>query len=81
MKGAGRRPLQGKRQALKGLGAAMRFNRDTHGEVRPVNGRPGIVAYRGDEPVAVIAITVVDGLITAIDTVVNPEKLTRVPRP
>ena len=40
-----------------------------------VNGQQGAVALAGDVPVFVTALTVVDGLVTEIDTVVSPTKL------
>jgi len=48
---------------------------------RRVNGAPGLV-FEGEDGVAgVMAFTVDEGRITEIDFVVNPEKLSRVPRP
>ncbi|MFB4315234.1 RNA polymerase sigma factor SigJ [Actinomadura sp. 21ATH] len=44
-----------------------------------VNGAPGLVIVDGGGGVSVMAFTVDDGLITAIDLVRNPDKLVRVP--
>lgn len=77
---AGRRPLHGKRQVLKGMKAALRAVPGAVGEVRPVNGRPGVVAYLGGEVIGVMDLTVTGGKVTRIDLVVNPDKLRRVGR-
>ena len=44
-------------------------------ERRTVNGQEAAVSLWGDVPVFVMAFTVVDGLVTEIDTVVSPAKL------
>lgn len=78
---AGLRPLQGRSKVTKGIKASMRHLPGARGEVRLVNGKPGLVAYLGDHVVAVLDITVSSGLITSIDLNVNPDKLRRVPGP
>jgi len=80
VKGASLRPLHGPGPVLKGLRAGLRDREDVHGELRPVNGRPGIVAYAGDEVIGVISMVVSGGRITHIDAVLNPDKLHRVNR-
>jgi len=80
VKGASLRPLRGPGPVVKGLRAGLRDRHDVHGEVRPVNGRPGIVAYDGDEVIGVISMVVEGGRITHIDAVLNPDKLRRVDR-
>jgi len=47
----------------------VRYERGTY------NGQPGVVALWGDLPVFVTAVTVGDGLVTAVHTVVSPAKL------
>jgi RNA polymerase sigma-70 factor (ECF subfamily) len=78
---AGRKPLHGRNKVLKGIKAGARGFDGFTTEVRPVNGRPGIVGYVGDTVIAVVDLTVESGLITHIDIVVNPDKLRRVGRP
>ena len=51
---------------------------DTFGvtlEAMPVNAGPGAIALQNDEIIAVLTFVVSDGLITAIHSVANPEKL------
>jgi RNA polymerase sigma-70 factor (ECF subfamily) len=79
--GAGRKPLQGRSKVLKGIKAGMRAFEDFHTEVRPVNGKPGIVGYVGNTVIAVVDLTVETGVITHIDIVVNPDKLRHVSGP
>jgi RNA polymerase sigma-70 factor (ECF subfamily) len=43
-----------------------------------VNGRPGVVNAVGDRVLAVMACTIVDGRMTEMDLVLDPEKLARV---
>jgi RNA polymerase sigma-70 factor (ECF subfamily) len=79
--GAGRKPLQGRTKVLKGIKAGARGFAGFTTEVRPVNGKPGIVGYLGEVVIAVLDLTVESGLITHIDIVVNPDKLRRVTGP
>lgn len=44
-----------------------------------MNGTPGLVAYRGGRPYAVVAFDVAGGRIAGVRTVVNPEKLRHLP--
>jgi RNA polymerase sigma-70 factor (ECF subfamily) len=43
-----------------------------------VNGRPRLIRYREGRLTAVVGLTVADGRVTAIDMVMNPDKLARV---
>jgi RNA polymerase sigma-70 factor (ECF subfamily) len=79
--GAGRKPLQGRTKVLKGLRAGIRVFEEFRTEVRPVNGRPGIVGYVGDTVIAVVDLTIETGLVTHIDVLVNPDKLRHVTGP
>jgi RNA polymerase sigma-70 factor (ECF subfamily) len=81
VKGFGRRPLQGRSKVVKGLRAGLRNLDGIWSEVRPVNGRPGLVGYVGETVVAVVDVTVESGRITHIDITVNPDKLRRVTGP
>jgi RNA polymerase sigma-70 factor, ECF subfamily len=45
-----------------------------------INGHPGIISFLGAQPFSVFTLDVVDGLISRIYVVTNPEKLTRLPR-
>jgi RNA polymerase sigma-70 factor (ECF subfamily) len=81
VKGAQRAPLHGRSKVLKGIRAGIRTFEDFHSEVRPVNGRPGLVGYVGDAVVAVVDVTVETGRITHIDITLNPDKLRRVTGP
>ncbi|MEU8176019.1 RNA polymerase sigma factor SigJ [Microbispora hainanensis] len=76
---AGRRPVSGSAKVARLLSGLRRFGRY---ELVPavVNGWPGLLRYRDGRLVAVIGLTVADGRITAVDMVLNPEKLARVTR-
>ena len=79
--GAARKPMRGRQQVLKGLTVGLRRAGDVHGEVRPVNGKPGLVFYRDDEVTGVLDVTVAGGQITDMSIILNPDKLRRVARP
>ena len=79
--GAARRPVHGRNRVLKSLKAGMRRTPGSHGEVRLVNGKPGVVMYLDGAVLGVVDLTVSDGLITAIDLTLNPDKLRRVTGP
>ncbi|MEA2683653.1 MAG: polymerase sigma-70 factor, subfamily [Chloroflexota bacterium] len=71
-------PTEGRDQVAN---QAIRFFRPARGislSVAEVNGEPGIIATRDGEPVAVIVLATRDGLITAIYSIADPAKLTRV---
>jgi len=51
---------------------------NTHLTLAVVNGEPGIIARRGGKPFAVIVLSVRDGLVNAIYSIVDPQKLTRI---
>ncbi|MFI7036083.1 RNA polymerase sigma factor SigJ [Microbispora rosea] len=76
---AGRRPVSGAAKVARLLSGIQRFGRY---ELVPavVNGWPGLLRYRDGRLVAVIGLTVADGRVTAVDMVLNPEKLARVTR-
>ncbi|MEU7911999.1 RNA polymerase sigma factor SigJ [Microbispora bryophytorum] len=76
---AGRRPVVGAARVSRLLFGVRRFGRF---ELVPavVNGRPGLLRYRGDRLVAVLGLTVAVGRVTAVDMVLNPDKLARVTR-
>jgi RNA polymerase sigma-70 factor (ECF subfamily) len=44
-----------------------------------VNGTPGLVVYLGSRPYTVVAFDIAADRITAVRTVVNPEKLRHLP--
>lgn len=63
--------------------AVMRFFGAASGttlEAREINGEPGVVAYRGGEVAAVIALSVKAGRITRVYAVADPRKLEHVRR-
>ncbi|KAB8183132.1 sigma-70 family RNA polymerase sigma factor [Microbispora catharanthi] len=76
---AGRRPVFGAAKVARLLFGIQRFGPF---ELVPavVNGWPGLLRYRGDRLVAVLGLTVAEGRVTAVDMVLNPEKLARVTR-
>ncbi|MGI5155657.1 RNA polymerase sigma factor SigJ [Microbispora sp. CA-102843] len=76
---AGRRPILGVAKVARLLFGIRRFGPY---EMVPavVNGWPGLLRYRDGRLVAVIGLTIADGRITAVDMVMNPEKLARVTR-
>ncbi len=76
---AGRRPVLGAAKVARLLFGVRRFGPY---EMVPavVNGWPGLLRYRGDRLVSVIGLTVAGGRVTAVDMVLNPDKLARVTR-
>jgi RNA polymerase sigma-70 factor (ECF subfamily) len=72
--GAARRPVVGRDRVVRTMAAALRTAPDL--VLRPVwvNGQAGLLARYGSAA-AVLAFGVVDGRITEIDLVANPEKL------
>ncbi|MEU6427741.1 RNA polymerase sigma factor SigJ [Microbispora sp. NPDC046973] len=76
---AGRRPVFGAAKVARLLFGIQRFGPF---ELVPavVNGWPGLLRYRGDRLVSVLGLTVAGGRVTAVDMVLNPEKLARVTR-
>ncbi|MBG0820227.1 RNA polymerase sigma factor SigJ [Planomonospora sp. ID91781] len=76
---AARRPILGAdRVARFVLGVAERFGAGHRLRPSTVNGRPGLLRFQGKDLIGVMGLTVADGRITEIDTVMNPEKLRRV---
>ncbi|MEU6411440.1 RNA polymerase sigma factor SigJ [Microbispora sp. NPDC046933] len=76
---AGRRPVRGAAKVARLLFGIRRFGGF---ELAPVvvNGRPGLLRYHGERLTSVLGLTVADGRVTAVDMVLNPEKLARVTR-
>ncbi|MBO4271003.1 sigma-70 family RNA polymerase sigma factor [Microbispora triticiradicis] len=76
---AARRPVLGAAKVARLLMGLRRFGRS---ELVPasVNGRPGLLRHREGRLVTVIGLTVANGRITAVDMVLNPEKLARLTR-
>jgi RNA polymerase sigma-70 factor (ECF subfamily) len=71
---AARRPLVGRRNVARGLVGFFQRFQVTLVPI-PVNGEPGVLAYKDGELSAVIALTYRDGLIDNIHAIVNPYKL------
>ncbi|MEW9529932.1 RNA polymerase sigma factor SigJ [Microbispora sp. NPDC049125] len=75
---AARRPVHGALKVARLLLGIRRFG-TSRMVPATVNGRPGLLRYRGDDRLtAVIGLTVAGGRITAIDMIVNPDKLAKV---
>ncbi|MBW4718573.1 RNA polymerase sigma-70 factor [Saccharothrix sp. SC076] len=73
---AARQPVRGAAKVARYLAGWMgRPVPDLEITVREVNGEPGIVAVVGGRLSGVMALEVVDGRVTAVRTVVNPDKL------
>lgn len=73
---AARNPVCGADKVARFLvGVRQRFAAETTLAPATVNGRPGLLRHRGGEASAVFGFTVVDGRITEIGIVMNPEKL------
>jgi len=77
---AARKPVRGPRRVARFFASIWRkgFGALVVRAVR-VNGTPGIVVYAGARPYCVVAFDVAGGRITAVRTVVNPEKLGHLP--
>jgi RNA polymerase sigma-70 factor, ECF subfamily len=71
---AARRPVVGRDRVTKTMAAALRTTPDIVFRPIWVNGQAGLL-IRSGSAAAVLAFTVVDGHITEIDLVANPEKL------
>ncbi|WP_370027079.1 RNA polymerase sigma factor SigJ [Planotetraspora sp. GP83] len=76
---AARRPIVGADKVARFCLGVNRFGTLTMTDAL-VNGWPGLVRFRDGRLAGVMALTVADGRITAIDSVMNPEKLARVSR-
>jgi RNA polymerase sigma-70 factor (ECF subfamily) len=72
-----RRPVVGAGKVARFLVGVNRHARTEFKTVR-VNGWAGLMRFLDGQFIGVIALTVADGRVTAIDIVLNPEKLTRV---
>src|SRR5689334_22214702 len=75
------RPSSITRGAAAVAGNAMLFSR-TASTARPVlvNGAPGVLATAGGQPTALMAFTIADDRIVAIDILVDPERLRAIAR-
>jgi RNA polymerase sigma-70 factor (TIGR02957 family) len=72
------KPLAGRERVLRFLGGLFRRGRFLGASLRPawVNGQPGAVTYDAEGRVVnVFALDIADGLVQAIRSVVNPDKL------
>ena len=73
---AARRPIRGATNVARYLlGVVAKAPVDVVSRVRAINGQPGLVVAAGEGIVAVIALEIADGRVTAIRSVVNPDKL------
>jgi RNA polymerase sigma-70 factor, ECF subfamily len=72
---AARKPIVGRDRVVRTMAAALRTVPDIVLQPIWVNGQPGLLA-RYNSAAAVFAFAVVDGRITEIDLIANPEKLT-----
>ena len=74
-----RKPIEGadRRSRARLLALGRSGGRGTVARIVDVNGMPGLFAERRDGVATVVAFTVDDGRITAIDIVRNPDKLRR----
>jgi RNA polymerase sigma-70 factor, ECF subfamily len=61
------------------IGVLKKAPAKSSARIMPVNGLPGIVGYVDGQPVLVIALQVVDRKIQNIYSILNPDKLQRVP--
>jgi RNA polymerase sigma-70 factor (ECF subfamily) len=57
------------------VGIVRRAPHVTRADVAAVNGLPGVLVYAAEQLVMVMSFAVADGRVTAIDLVVNPDKL------
>jgi RNA polymerase sigma-70 factor (ECF subfamily) len=83
-RGALRAPAAGALRVARFVAGLLRVAARQRFRMEPavVNGQPGSIAYGPDGSVAsVMTLEFADGRISAIHSVVNPEKLQRVPRP
>jgi RNA polymerase sigma-70 factor (ECF subfamily) len=72
------RPVRGADDVARFLvGVARKAPDDVDVQLTVVNGSPGCVVYDGGVAVFVLALDVVDGLVSRVNIVRNPEKLTR----
>jgi RNA polymerase sigma-70 factor, ECF subfamily len=82
VRGAIPRPVLGRDRVLRLLLGFARTGSDLGLQVRltHVNGQPGAVVFSPDgSPYSVMALDVVDSVITAIRSIVNPDKLRHIP--
>jgi RNA polymerase sigma-70 factor (ECF subfamily) len=71
------RPILGRDKVLRFLEAVTPRDADVELRVELVGGRPGIVALLDGEVDSVITLDTVDGVVTSLYFVRNPDKLTR----
>ena len=74
---AARRPLAGADHVARWLMGilARPDSQGLHTEVTEINGSPGLLATRAGQPVGAVSLDLVDGRITALRFIVNPDKL------
>jgi RNA polymerase sigma-70 factor (ECF subfamily) len=77
---AGRNPIYGADNVARLVLATARKAPEYRYRIATVNGQPGIVLYVDGEPNAVLAAELDGDTITAMYAVMNPDKLSRVPR-
>jgi len=75
VRGASLHPVRGAGNVARGMSAYLPLPPDTVCGVEEINGQPAFVATRGGELYAVGVFEVEDGRITAMLSVVNPDKL------
>ncbi|CAL9384267.1 RNA polymerase sigma-70 factor [Streptomyces sp. enrichment culture] len=76
-----RRPVEGRDKVARLLlGVTERYLVGVTVATAEINGAPSLVAWAGDELIAVAAFEVRDGLISGVQNVMNPEKLAFVRR-
>ena len=78
------RPLQGREQVARFMLGLARLAQRQGMTLRPAetNGQPGALAFdREGNPVSALVLEIVDGVVTAVRAVVNPDKLRHIPRP
>ena len=78
--GAGRGTASGETRGAEAVARQALLFRHLAGGERPVlvNGAPGAVVFAGERPYAVLGISILDGRITRIDILADPERLARI---
>jgi RNA polymerase sigma-70 factor (ECF subfamily) len=56
---------------------ARLFAKGRSGRLATVDGAAGVIGLEGDVPISVLAFTIADGRITAIDALAGPERIAR----
>ena len=73
----GRQPIHGAARVAKVLSGGLKLLPGATGRLVGVNGGTGVLISHEGRVIAIVGITVANGLITEIDTVANPAKLQR----